>query len=229
MHIDPSLYQKYPRKLIEDTVAKLNYHHVDPLPKTELPGVPTLYVFRHGQSIDNEKMLFSGWRDPELTQKGVEKALTLAEKLKDKKIDLLFASDLIRAINTMEIAVSKNSLAKKLEILKDPRIKERSYGDLQGTSKLELMLSNPELSDKYRRSYDVTPPGGESLATVVERVTDFIEDIVPKMKEFKLNVAVSCHGNSMRGFRRYFEHLSDEQTAHVESPLAEDYAAYAVL
>ncbi len=229
MYIDPTLYNKFPKELVDAEIVKLNYKIVEVLPKTELKGVPTLYVFRHGQSEDNEKMIFSGWRDPELTTTGKNQAMILAEKLKDKKLDLLVTSDLKRAIQTMQIAICLNEQAKHLEITKDSRLKERSYGDLQGTSKLELSLSNSKLAQEYRRSYKGTPPNGESLETVVKRVYEFIEEILPKMREFKMNVAISCHGNSMRGFRRYFEKLTDEQTATVESPLAEDYAAYSIL
>ncbi len=229
MNIDPALYKIYSKAKIDEAVERLTYAHTVTLPKTELPNTPTLYVFRHGQSKDNEIMVFSGWRDVDITKKGEEQALILAEKLKDKKIDLLVASDLKRAIKTMELAVSKNEHARKLEIIKDPRIKERAYGNLQGMSKLELALRDPKLEHDYRRSYFVTPPNGENLATVVKRVTDFIEEIIPKMKDFNINVAVSCHGNSMRGFRQYFEHLSNDETAILENPLGQDYAAYSLL
>jgi len=229
MGIDPALYQKYNKEKVDKAVELLNYKNVATLPKTEIAGKPTLFVFRHGQSVDNEKMLFSGWRDVDLTKKGEEQAMVLAEKLADKKIDLLIASDLKRSIRTMEIAISKNRGAKKLPIIQDPRIKERSYGDLQGTSKLEISLSNPELAHSYRRSYDVIPPNGENLEIVVKRVYSFIEEILPKMVEFNLNVAVSSHANSIRGFRKYFEHLTNEETALIETPLANDYPAYCVV
>lgn len=226
--IDPAIYQKYPREKVDEAIAFLTYKHTAELPKEEFSGIPTLYVFRHGETTDNAAMLFSGWRDVDLTETGAEQALILAEKLKNKKIDMLVTSDMQRAIHTMEIAISKNENAKKLDLIKDSRIKERRYGDLQGTSKLLLQLENPNLSHNYRRSYDTVPPSGESLEMVVKRVQQFIDEIIPKMKEFNINVAVSCHGNSMRGFRQYFEHLSNEETATIESPLGQDYAAYAI-
>lgn len=226
--IDPTLLQKYPKEKIEEAVAFLTYKETTVMPKEELQGVPTLYVFRHGQTTDNAEMIFSGWRDADLTKKGIKQAEELAEKLKDKKIDMLVASNMKRALHTMEIAVSKNEQARKLKILNEPRIKERKYGDLQGTSKLLLQLENPALSHSYRRSYNVIPPNGESIEMVVKRVQEFIDEIIPRMKAFNINVAVSCHGNSIRGFRQYFEHLTNEQTATVESPLGQDYLAYAV-
>lgn len=228
MHIDPKYYEKYSKETIDKAIEFLTYKHVDPMYKNEVPGKPTLYVFRHGQTTDNEQMIFSGWRDVELTEAGVKQALALAPKLATKKIDMLVASDLHRSIHTMQLAISENASAKNLEIIKEPRIKERHYGDYQGKSKLELYLENPEALSDFRRSYAGTPPNGESIKDVVARVTDFIEEIIPKMKDFNINVAVACHGNSIRGFRQYFEHLSDEETATLESPLGQDYLAYSI-
>ncbi len=221
-------YKKYGKDKVDEAIKYLTYKNVDPLPKDENPNYPILYVFRHGETQDNADMLHSGWRDVDLTENGVKQAEILAESLKDKKFDILVASDLIRAIKTMEIAVSKNEHAKTLEIIKDPRIKERSYGDLQGKSKLEFYLENPELSDKYRRSYSTVPPNGESMEMVIKRVNEFLDEILPLMREHKLNVAISCHGNSIRGIRQRFEGLTDEETAHIETPLGRDYAAYSI-
>jgi broad specificity phosphatase PhoE len=152
----------------------------------------------------------------------------LAEKLKDKNLHMLVASDQLRSVKTMQLAMSLNDFASKLEIHQDPRLKERSYGDLQGTSKLEMQLTDPVHLAEERRSYDFVPPNGESTAMVVKRVKAFIDEVVPLMKMYRMNVAVSCHGNSIRGFRQIFEHLSDEETALVESPLAQDYMAYSI-
>ena len=216
------------REKVDEAVALLSYKKVDPLPKEEVEGFPIMYIFRHGQSEDNAEYVFSGWRDSKLTQKGIEQAEILAEKIKDKKIDMLISSPQNRAIETMKTAVSKNERAKNLEIHLDDRIKERRYGDLQGTSKLEIQLKDPDLLKKIRRSYDYTPSNGESLEMVCKRVADFCDEIIPLMKEHKINVAVSCHGNSIRGFRKYFENLDEKTTAETETPLAQDYAAYTI-
>lgn len=221
-------YKKYGREKVDKAIAYLSYKDARPLPKNEIFGYPVLYVFRHGQTEDNANFIFSGWRDSVLTDLGIRQALELAPKLKDKSITMLFASDQIRSTKTMRLAISQNQHAATLEINKDPRIKERSYGDLQGQSKLLMQLEKPEKLLEYRRSYTVVPPNGESLEMVVTRVYDFIEDLVAKMKQFKVNVAVSAHGNSIRGFRKYFEHLTDEQTAEIETPLGQDYAAYSI-
>ena len=228
MPLDSSFYSKYPKEKVDEALHLLTYKDVQPLPKDENPDFPIMYVFRHGQTTDNADFIFSGWRDSDLTEKGIQQAEVLAEKLRDKEIHMLIASDQIRAIKTMQIAISKNEKAKVLEIIKDPRIKERSYGDLQGQSKLLLQLENPALLLKYRREYTNIPPNGESLEMVVERVYDFLEEIIPKMKSYKINVAISCHGNSIRGIRKYFEKLTDKQTADIETPLGQDYAAYSI-
>lgn len=228
MNIKSSFYQKYPSEKIEEAIALLTYKKVDPLPKNESGNGPFLYIFRHGESQDNEHFLFSGWRDSPLTEKGREQAKILAEKMKDKKIGMLISSPQTRAVETMQIAISKNESAKGLEIVKDERIKERCYGDLQGKSKLELQLENPEQLKEYRRSFDQAPPNGESLKQVCERVAAFCNDIVPLAKAHNINIAISCHGNSIRGFRKYFEDLSDEEIIQIETPLAQDYASYAL-
>lgn len=223
-------YKIYTKEKVDAALAYLSYKHPTPLPKcsTETKN-PILYVFRHGQTVDNANFVFSGWRDSELTAKGISQALELAPKLGSEKIDACYASDQVRSIKTMQNALSQNERASKLEIHKEPRIKERCYGDLQGHSKLEVQLANPELLLMERRSYTFVPPNGESMEMVVKRVYEFITELTTKMRAEKINVAVACHGNSIRGFRRYFENLTDEQTATIETPLAQDYAAYEII
>jgi 2,3-bisphosphoglycerate-dependent phosphoglycerate mutase len=228
MNIDSALYTKYSKEKIDEAIEILTYKKVDILPKNESNEFPTMYVFRHGETEDNADFTFSGWRDSPLTEKGKEQALVLAPRLADKKIDMLVSSPQIRAIDTMKLAISQNKHAKILEIIKEDRIKERCYGDLEGQSKLLLQLENPELLLKYRRSFEEAPPNGESLKTVCERVAEFCKDIAPLMKQNKINIAVSCHGNSIRGFRKYFENLSNEEVCEIETPLGQDYAAYTI-
>ncbi len=221
------LLKKYPQEKIDRAIRILSYKTaVDPLPKNETSTGPILYVFRHGQTQDNADFVFSGWRDSPLTEIGRQQALVLATKLGDKKIDYLVSSPQTRAIDTMKTAMSLNSSAKNLEIRMDESIQERCYGTFQGKSKLELFLEDEMALHNLRRSYNYIPEGGESTEAVVKRVFGFCEYIVKFMKENKLNVAVSCHGNSIRGFRKFFENLTDEQTATIETPLAQDYAAY---
>jgi 2,3-bisphosphoglycerate-dependent phosphoglycerate mutase len=221
-------YNKYGKEKVDAAIEKLNYKEITTMPKNEDSNYPILYIFRHGQSVDNEQMVFSGWRDAKLTQLGIDQALKLAEIIKNKEIDFLIASTQSRAIDTMKYAVSLNEKAKNLEIHTDERIRERSYGDLQGTSKLELFLENEELCNEYRRSYYKRAANGESLEDVVKRVEEFINDLLPLMKEKNYNVAVSCHGNSIRGFRKYFEKLTPEEVSKIETPLGSDYIAYSI-
>jgi 2,3-bisphosphoglycerate-dependent phosphoglycerate mutase len=163
-----------------------------------------------------------------LTQLGVEQALDLAKKIKDKKIDYLYSSTQTRAIETMKFAISLNEAAKNLEIHQDSRLRERSYGELEGTSKLKLFLENEALCNEYRRSYIKRANHGENLDDVCIRVSEFLKEILPEIKEKKINVAISCHGNSIRGFRKYFEKLSPEELVKIETPLGSDYIAYSI-
>ena len=221
-------YNKYGKEKVDTAIEKLNYKEVTSMPKNEDSNYSILYIFRHGQSEDNEQMLFSGWRDAKLTQKGIDQALKLAEVLKDKKIDYLYSSTQARAIDTMKYAISLNDAAKNLEIHQDERLRERSYGDLQGTSKLELFLENEELCNEYRRSYTKRANNGENLEDVILRVEEFIKELIPFMIKNKINVAISCHGNSIRGFRKYFENLSPEEVSKIETPLGSDYLSYSI-
>lgn len=222
------LYREFPKEEVDKVLEHVNYKHVEEMPKDENPDFPILYVFRHGQTEDNARQIFSGWRDIGLTEEGKKGAEELAEKIKDKKIQMLISSDMKRAIDTMKIAVSKNLDAKDLEIHEDRRLRERHYGEATGHDKAYWKLSNPEFTQEYRRSWDHAPLNGESLEMVCERVETFLEEIVPLMKKEKINVAISCHGNSIRGIRKYFENLTPEETRHIESPLAQDYAAYSI-
>lgn len=206
----------------------LNYKKVDELPKNESDEFSTVYIFRHGQTDDNANFIFSGNRDAKLTKEGIKQAEVLAQKIKDIKFDRLISSPQRRAIQTMEIAVSQNPSAKNLKIETDERIKERSYGDFTGKSKMEIQLRDPEELQKIRRSYDYVPPNGESIKMVCERVENFCDDLVKDISGKNMKVAISCHGNSMRGFRKYFEKLDDETTSKLETPLGQDYAAYVI-
>lgn len=221
-------YDKYGKDKVDEAIAKLNYKEVTTMPKTSEENSPILYIFRHGQSEDNEQMLFSGWRDSKLTQKGIDQALDLAKLLKDKKIDYLISSTQVRATDTLKYAISLNEKAKNLDVHTDIRLRERSYGDLQGTSKLELFLKDENLCNEYRRSYYKKATNGESLEDVVKRVEDFIKELIPLMLSKNINVAISCHGNSIRGFRKYFENLTPEEVSKIETPLGTDYISYSI-
>lgn len=195
-----------------------------PLPKTKQGKKPILYLFRHGETFDNQRRIFSGRRDSKLTPKGIVQAQSLAKKLKGKTIDLGIYSPLHRAKQTLQIVLKKHP---KVKIESEPLLLERDYGQLTGTSKLKLNQRHPKLCLKYRRSFDFPPPKGESLKEVkIKRVDPFCAKLVKRMKAKKINVALSCTNNTMRLIRMYFEHLSVKQMLELENPLATDYCAY---
>lgn len=196
-----------------------------PLPKAnESDDKPLLYLFRHGETEDNNNRIFSGRRESPLTAKGVRQAQILAKKLKTKKIDVGIYSDLSRAKDTL-MEVLKYHQNVKVE--SSTLLLERDYGKLTGTSKLELNERDPELCLKYRRSWDFPPPGGESLKMVWEnRVRKFCQDLEERALHEKINVAVSCTNNTMRLIRMFFEQLSIEDMLELENPLAGDFASY---
>lgn len=197
-----------------------------PLPKSESETEPTLYLFRHGETEDNRARIFSGRRDSPLTPKGVKQAQVLAEKLKTKKIDVGIYSDLSRAKDTL-MGVLKYHQNVKVE--PSQLLLERDYGELTGTSKLELNEKDPELCLKYRRSWDYPPPGGESLKMVWEkRVKNFCQGLEERMRRERINVAISCTNNTMRLIRMYFEKLKIEEMLELENPLGSDYASYSI-
>lgn len=195
------------------------------LPKSESDVDPEIYVFRHGETHDNLNKVFSGWRDSKLTPLGIKQARILAEKLKNKEINICIVSPLSRSKDTAEIALKYH---KDILFEEDKRIIERNYGELTGQSKEKWMKENPEMAIKYRRGYDFPPPKGESLRMVEARIFPFCDELVKRVKENNINIAISCHGNSMRAIRRYFEKLSIVEELTMENPLAKDYAAYVI-
>ncbi len=221
--MDDKLFEQI-KKASEDSIKNPGQND-KPLPKDESPTDPEIYVFRHGESEDNVRKIFSGWRDANLTEKGREQAEVLAEKLKRKNIQLCIMSPQIRSKDTARIALKYH---KDIVFEIDQRIMERNYGDLTGQSKEIWMKEHPELAVKYRRGYDFPPPNGESLKMVEERVFPFCDEVVERARRNNMNIAISCHGNSMRAIRRYFEKLSIVEELTLENPLAQDYAEYVV-
>ncbi len=165
-----------------------------------------IYLFRHGTTSDNADGVFSGWRDVPLNKKGIRDAQIVALRLRDKKFTLAFQSDLIRSKQTLREVLKFH---KHVKIISDSRIKERSYGELQGKTHLEVVKKfGWKKYDEWHRGYETRAPNGESLKAVEVRVLAFIKDLIEMMREEKVSVGISAHGNSMRAFRRYFEKLS---------------------
>jgi 2,3-bisphosphoglycerate-dependent phosphoglycerate mutase len=174
-----------------------------------------LFVFRHAETTDNKRHIFSGWRNPKLTPKGHEQAQEIAEQLKKEKIDYAFTSHLTRAKDTLNIVLENHP---DVPIFVDDRLIERCYGLLQGKSKTKVAEARPEWFAKVHRGYDFPPPQGESLKMVEKRTIPFLTQLGEWLKQNKGNVAISCHGNSLRPIRRVFEHLSLKQMLQLENP-----------
>jgi 2,3-bisphosphoglycerate-dependent phosphoglycerate mutase len=174
-----------------------------------------LFVFRHAETTDNSRDLFSGWRDPVLTSKGLQQAQEIAEQLGQQRIDYAFTSHLKRARKTLAIVLKKHA---DVPVFVDDRLIERCYGELQGKSKRKLSKEKPEWFAQVHRGYDFPPPNGESLKMVENRTLPFVVELEAWLRRNPGNVAISCHGNSLRPLRRVFEHLSLKEMLQIENP-----------
>jgi len=185
-----------------------------------------IYLFRHGQTFYNRDKIFTGWKDSKLTSLGIKQAKIIARKLKNKKFQVAYTNDLSRCKDTLREILKYHPECKRTIV--DWRMRERSYGKLQGMSHKKFIEKyGKKKFDIYHRSYDTPPPGGESIKMVEKRVLSFIKDMLQLMKKEKVNVAISASGNSMRPFRKYFEHLTVKQMMKLENPW-DDYFEYSV-
>ena len=178
-----------------------------------------LILIRHGQSEWNALNQFTGWKDPDLTAKGIEEAHNAGRIINNLKInfDLVFTSALIRAQNTAEIILKE--INQPLSTIKNQALNERNYGDLAGLNKDDARKRwGDEQVHIWRRSYDIPPPGGESLKDTGERVLPiFMKEILPYVCEGK-NVLVAAHGNSLRSLIKFLDNISDEDIVKLEIP-----------
>lgn len=198
-----------------------------------------LVLVRHGESRWNIANRFTGWVDVPLSKTGVHEALITADKLESLNFDVAFTSKLTRAQETLLLIFSEqdrtgiflheskkrnkwshhgNSYAKtEIPIYSSDKINERYYGDLQGMGKDAARKKFGENQVFiWRRSYDIRPPGAESLKDVYKRAVPYFEkEILPHIRKGK-NVIVSAHGNSLRAIIKYLDHISDEKIPHLE-------------
>ena len=189
-----------------------------------------LVLVRHGQSEWNAKNLFTGWKDPKLTDLGIQEAIKAGDLLETRnlKFDLMFTSDLFRAQETGRLILEQMNHT-GIQVIKDPSLNERNYGDLAGLNKDEAREKwGEEQVHIWRRSFDVPPPGGESLKNTAERVLPYFElEIMPKVKE-GLNILVAAHGNSLRALVMELEKISSEEIVKLEiatgDPLTYEYS-----
>ena len=178
----------------------------------------TLVLVRHGQSVWNKENKFTGWVDVDLTDKGIEEAEKAGELLTDYKFDEAYTSVLMRANRTLDIILKKTG-QEDIPITKDQALNERMYGDLQGLNKDDTRAKyGEEQVHIWRRSFDVQPPGGESLKDTAERVLPYFEkEIAPKIKGGK-KLIIAAHGNSLRALIMSLDKLSPEEILNVEIP-----------
>ncbi len=177
-----------------------------------------LVLARHGQSEWNLKKLFTGWRDPDLTELGVEEARTAGRWLKAQgsQFDVAFTSNLKRAQNTCALILESMGQS-GLETIRSEALNERDYGDLSGLNKDDARERWGDAQvHEWRRSYDVPPPGGESLKDTAARVLPYyIETILPRVMDGQ-RVLVAAHGNSLRALVMVLDHLGPATIAGLE-------------
>ncbi len=176
-----------------------------------------LVLVRHGQSEWNAKNLFTGWKDPGLTQKGIEEAKKAGHQLNKLGLnfDIMHTSALIRAQLTGQIILDVLK-QDNLETIENQALNERDYGELTGLNKDGARENfGVDQVQIWRRSYDTPPPGGESLKDTYNRVIPYFEsDILPLMKD--KNVLISAHGNSLRALVKYLDSISEEDIVKLE-------------
>ena len=178
----------------------------------------TLVLVRHGQSEWNLKNLFTGWKDPGLTDKGVAEAKAAGKALKAMGLtfDIAFTSELSRAQTTLKLILEEMGQS-SLATHRDIALNERDYGDLSGLNKDDARAKwGEEQVHVWRRSYDVPPPGGESLKDTLARTLPYyVTDILPQVMAGK-TVIVAAHGNSLRSICMVLEGLGKDEIVGFE-------------
>ena len=179
-----------------------------------------LVLVRHGQSEWNAKNLFTGWKDPGLTLIGEKEASNAGILIKERNIKFskMYTSALQRAQITGQM-ILKGIDQEDIEVIKNQALNERDYGDLAGLNKDDARKEwGEEQVHVWRRSYDIPPPGGESLKNTAERVLPYFNSsILPKLSDGE-NILVAAHGNSLRSLVMQLDNLSKEEVIALEIP-----------
>ena len=186
----------------------------------------SLILLRHGQSQWNLENRFTGWEDVPLTEKGIDEANKACLLIKESKIkiDIIFSSILQRANKTAELALKEKYFAhlwkdNQLTMTKSQNLNERDYGDLVGLNKEETSKKfGKDQVHIWRRSYDVSPPGGESLKNVVDRVGPYFEKFIQPYLLSDKNVIIVAHGNSLRATMIKIGLYKPEEISKIELP-----------
>ena len=195
-----------------------------------------LVLIRHGQSVWNAQNRFTGWEDVPLSEQGTMEARSAAKVLKKQSysFDVIYTSLLKRAVHTARIV--REELGLSIECVKNWRLNERHYGDLQGKNKEEIAkIHGADQVKIWRRSYDMPPPLlpaskgsipeeghppvlGESLKDTLERVVPYWKDhILPNLQKRK-NILISAHGNSLRALMKELFSIGEKEIVQLEIP-----------
>jgi len=184
-----------------------------------------LILVRHGQSEWNQQNLFTGWRDPDLTERGVREARNAGRALKAEgiKFTIAFTSELMRAQKTCALLLEEQGQS-DLQTIRNVALNERDYGDLSGLNKDDAREKwGEEQVHIWRRSFDTPPPGGESLKDTAERVLPYFNNtIMPRIRAGE-NVLVAAHGNSLRALVMVLDGLGETEITQVNIATGEPY------
>lgn len=177
-----------------------------------------LFLMRHLQSQWNLENKFTGWTDVPLSKEGKESAKAISKKLANAKIDAVYTSPLKRNRDTVSL-VLKNIGKENLPIFESKALDERNYGELTGLDKEEMMEKYGEQKVRqWRRSFDVAPPGGESLKDVLNRVEPYYKNFIEKDLRAGKNVLVVASHNSLRALVKHIKEISDKDIVSFEIP-----------
>jgi len=177
-----------------------------------------LILLRHGESQWNLENRFTGWVDVPLSPRGIQEAKDAGEKLRSFTFDRAFTSVLTRANETLRLVLDTIGQT-GIPIEKDKALNERMYGELQGLNKDETAKKYGEQQVKvWRRSYDVRPPGGESLQDTAERVLPYYEHTIKPCLLKGETILIAAHGNSLRALIMQLEQLSRDQVLELNIP-----------
>ena len=184
-----------------------------------------LILVRHGQSEWNRQNLFTGWRNPDLTEQGVREARNAGKALRAEGIrfDIGFTSELMRAQKTCSLLLDEQGQT-DLEVIRNVALNERDYGDLSGVNKDDAREKwGEDQVHIWRLSYDPPPPGGESLKDTAERVLPYFNaEIMPHIHAGE-SVLVAAHGNSLRALVMVLDVLSEDEITGVNIATGEPY------
>ena len=179
-----------------------------------------LILVRHGQSEWNSKNLFTGWKDPGLTELGVKEAKNAGKLIANKGIlfDLMYTSMLTRAQKTGDL-ILQEMRHPEITIIKNEALNERNYGSLAGLNKDDARKKwGDDQVHIWRRSFDIPPPDGESLKDTAERVLPYFKsEIMPKVIEGS-SILIAAHGNSLRSLIMELDSISSEEIVNLEIP-----------